>query len=129
MLKEFFDHHEKWGHGWRKQACGEMLVKGMEGTRTVAWWSGPFSEPSHWIAAGQVLGRSWLTLASHGVQMHPFGSIITNPLAHAKLEERLGRPAGADPLWLLARIGRSAVPPRSYRLNERDIFISEGRRS
>lgn len=129
LLQAFFDKHEKWGSGWRKQVCGEMLVKGMAGTRTIAWWSGPFSEPAHWIAAGQVLGRSWLTLASQGVHMHPFGSIITNPSAHANLVERVGRPRDANELWLLARMGRSAAPPRSYRMDERDIFINAGRSS
>ena len=39
LLKAFFDDHKKWGHGWRASICGKMLVRGMHGTRTVAWWS------------------------------------------------------------------------------------------
>jgi len=123
LLKAFFDEHEKWGRGWRASVCGKMLVEGMRGTRTVAWWSGPFAEPAHWIQAGIVLGRSWLEMANRGVQMHPFGSVITNPKAHARLVAKLGRAEGDHPLWLLARLGRSDVPPRSYRVDEPAIFI------
>ena len=124
LLKVFFDEHEKWGRGWRASLCGKMLVAGMHGTRTVAWWSGPFSEPAHWIQAGRVLGRSWLVLASRGIQMHPFGSIITNPTAHARLVDKLGKSADANPLWLLVRMGRSDVPPRAFRLDEPSIFVN-----
>lgn len=126
LLKAFFDEHEKWGRGWRAALCGKMLVAGMHGTRTVAWWSGPFTEPAHWIQAGRVLGRSWLELASRGIQMHPFGSIITNPTAHARLVDKLGKSADANPLWLLVRMGRSDVPPRAYRLDEPSIFVNGG---
>lgn len=125
LLKAFFDEHEKWGKGWRASICGKMLVEGMHGTRSIAWWSGPFAEPSDWIQAGRVLGRSWLELAHRGIQMHPFGSVITNPSAHARLVHKLKRPAGANPLWLLVRLGRSDVPPRSYRIDERSIFLNE----
>ena len=126
LLKAFFDDHEKWGKGWRASICGKMLIRGMHGTRTVAWWSGPFSTPADWRAAGVVLGQSWLALARQGIHMHPLGSIITNPAAHAKLVGKLALPAGADPLWLIVRLGRSDTPPRSYRLDERSIFVGDG---
>jgi hypothetical protein len=57
--------------------------------------------------------------------MHPFGSVITNPVAYTRLVRKLSRGSGSDPIWLLARIGRSDAPPRSYRLDERSIFLSE----
>jgi hypothetical protein len=123
LLKAFFDEHRKWGHGWRARMCGNMLVRGMSGTRTVAWWSGPFAGPTDWINAGVLLGRSWLELTRRGVQMHPFGSVITNPEAHAKLVTRVGAPAADEQLWLLVRMGRSDVPPRSYRVDEGSIFL------
>jgi hypothetical protein len=125
LLKAFFDEHEKWGKGWRAEACGKMLVEGMHGTRTAGWWSGPFEEPADWIQAGRALGRSWLELAGRGIHMHPFGSVITNPVAYTRLVRKLSRGSGSDPIWLLARIGRSDAPPRSYRLDERSIFLSE----
>jgi hypothetical protein len=125
LLKAFFDEHEKWGRGWRARMCGSMLVRGMSGTRTVAWWSGPFAGPTDWINAGAMLGRAWLHLTARGIQMHPFGSIITNTEAHAKLTAKVGAPPGRDQLWLLVRLGRSAVPPRSYRLDEHSIFLDD----
>lgn len=128
LLKAFFDEHEKWGHGWRAHMCGKMLVRGMSGTRTVAWWSGPFSGPEDWINAGTLLGRSWLELTRRGVQMHPFGSVITNPDAHAKLVSRVGAAANDEQLWLVVRLGRSDVPPRSYRVDERAIFLDNDAR-
>lgn len=126
LLKAFFDDHKKWGKGWRAEACGKMLVEGMHGSRTVGWWSGPFGEPRDWIQAGHALGRSWLELAGAGIHMHPFGSVITNPSAHTRLVKKLSRPTSSEPIWLLARIGRSDVPPRSYRLDERSIFLDAG---
>jgi hypothetical protein len=126
MLRDFFDDHESWGKGWRAALLGRLLVNGMRGTRTVAWWSGPFAEPEDWIRSAHVLGRSWLELTRRRIHLHPFGSIITNPQAHAHLEERLGSPQRPNRHWLIARLGRSDVPPRSYRVEEPAIFLAEG---
>jgi hypothetical protein len=46
--------------------------------------------------------------------LQPFGSVITNPTAHARLDERIER--ADDPVWLLLRLGYSAEPPASARL-------------
>jgi nitroreductase len=125
LLRAFFDEHEKWARGWRADLCGRLLLRGMRGTRTVGWWSGPFEKPDDWVSAGRVLGRSWLELTRLGIQLHPFGSIITNPRAYARLTERLTAPSGNDRIWMLFRVGRSDVPPRSYRLDEPKIFLSD----
>jgi hypothetical protein len=123
LLQAFFDDHRKWGRGWRAKVCGDLLVRGMNGTRTVAWISGPFSTPRDWIAAGTLLGRMWLVLADRGVQMHPFGSVITNPEAHKTLVADVQHDVADHPLWFLCRLGRSAAPPRSYRVDSRSIFL------
>jgi hypothetical protein len=125
LLEAFFDQHEKWGRGWRARASGEMLMNGMHGTRTVAWWSGPFETPADWIATGRVLGRSWLELTRVGVGLHPFGSTITNPTAHERLRDRLGMTEGDSRLWLLARLGRSHMPPRSLRIPPEAVLLSD----
>ena len=125
ILRGFFEDHAKWGRGWRANLCGRMLVHSMKGTSTVAWWSGPFTTPADWISAGRVLGSSWLELTRRGVQMHPFGSIITNPRAHAQLRDKVGAPEGSKQLWLMARLGRSATPPRSYRVPEPAVFLDD----
>ena len=124
VLKDFFDAHSTWGKGWRADLCGKLLVRGMRGTRTVAWFSGPFDRPDDWIRAGVLMSRSWLELTKRGIGLHPFGSIITNTAAHARLREKLGPQRGADQLWMLIRLGRSDAPPRSYRLDEHAIFIT-----
>jgi hypothetical protein len=124
LLKAFFDEHEKWGRGWRAKICGRMLVQGMNGTRTVGWWSGPLETPADWIRAGSLLGRSWLALSERGINMHPFGSVITNPEAYAKLCEKLKPDTTDGPLWLAVRLGRSAAPPRSYRLSAHNILVT-----
>lgn len=123
LLRAFFDDHKKWGHGWRAGLTGRMLVEGMRGTRTVAWWSGPFDTPSEWRAAGRVLGRSWLELTRRGLQLHPFGSVVTNASAHAQWQARVHSGNGGRQLWLLARVGRSETPPRSYRTPTSDVFL------
>jgi hypothetical protein len=101
-----------------------MLVRGMRGTRTVVWWAGPFATPADWRAAGRALGAQWLVLTRHGIGMHPFGSVITNPTAYAALTKQLAHTSGDAPLWLLARLGRSGTPPRSLRLDAPTLFLS-----
>jgi hypothetical protein len=127
LLKSFFDEHQKYVRGWRRDFCGKMLVKGMAGTRTLVWWSGPMETPEDWIRSGVIVHRSWLELARNGIQMHPFGSIITNPKAHERLIEKLGasEEGPGRKMWLLARVGRSAEPPRSYRLEESAVFLDD----
>ncbi|MCC6317217.1 MAG: hypothetical protein IT361_05940 [Gemmatimonadaceae bacterium] len=124
LMRAFFDDHARWGRGWRARMSGQMLVNGMHGTRTIAWWQGPFATPADWIAAGRVMGRSWLELTRRGVQLHPFGSVITNARAHAQLRARLAADEGANTIWLLARVGRSATAPRSHRIPQADILVT-----
>ncbi len=123
LLRDFFDKHDKWGSGWRRNMCGRMLVKNMHGTCTVAWWRGPFATPADWQRCGTAFARSWLELTRRGLSLHPFGSVITNPQAHALLVKKLGIEEEPGKVWLLARVGRSVEAPRSYRLDSRDIFI------
>ena len=125
LLKSFFDEHEKYRSGWRRNFCGRMLVKGMKGTRTVSWWSGPVDTPEDWAKTGHMLARSWLELTRLGIHLHPFGSIITNPKAYARLKDKLGGKVPAGRIWLLTRMGRSETPPRSYRVEEPAIFMDE----
>lgn len=125
LFKSFFDEHQKYMGGWRRALSGKLLMYGMRGTRTVAWWSGPFDGPDDWIRCGRVLGQSWLELSRRGIHMHPFGSVITNPSAYARFVDRIGNQPRPGRAWLLVRLGRSDLPPRSYRLDEPAIFIDE----
>jgi nitroreductase len=94
------------------------------GTRTVAWLKAPFSSVDDWFRAGRMLARLWLTLTEHGAQLHPFGSIITNGRAHARLRERLDVDERDGELWLIMRLGYSEQPPRSHRLEVEDLVVA-----
>jgi hypothetical protein len=94
------------------------------GTRTIGWFQGPFGGHAESIEAGRLLARLWLTLTRHGVQLHPFGSIITNPRASARLHERIAVSDGEAPLWLIVRLGYSAEPPRSHRLRTDELLVA-----
>jgi hypothetical protein len=86
----------------------------MRGTATVGWIAGPWGTSEEWYRAGRMLLRFWLALTGHRLDLQPFGSVITNPTAHARLDERLGNET--EEVWLLLRIGYSAEPPPSARL-------------
>lgn len=126
LLQSLFDQHQRWVRGWRRRIGGNLLVKSMHGTRTVAWWSGPFAEPADWIACGTLLARVWLETTRRGLSLHPFGSVITNPLAHSRFRERLIPAGEPGHIWMLVRIGYSALPPASYRLDGERLLMGSG---
>ena len=100
-----------------KQLIRRRYLRTMRGVRTVGWLTGPFWTPGDAFAAGRMLARIWLTLTAEGVYLHPFGSVITNTRARARLTERIGVDDAHGTPWLLVRLGRSEQPPRSLRLD------------
>jgi len=97
----------------------------MRGTSTVGWISGPYRTPDEWLATGHMLGRIWLKMTEHGVYLHPFGSTITNPIAHKALREKFAVDEDRSPLWMIMRLGHSSIPPRSQRLTVDNILTSD----
>jgi nitroreductase len=112
LIRAFFDHHR----AVRPVVplIRRLYLRQLAGTATVGWIAGPWSTPREWYDAGRMLLRLWLAATGRGLVLQPFGSVITNPTAHARLDERL-EPSG-DPVWLLLRLGYSAEPPESARL-------------
>jgi hypothetical protein len=106
-----------------RHAIRGLYFRTMRGTSTIAWFSGPFEQHADWLAAGRMLARGWLVLTRHGVVLHPFGSIITNLRANAALQERIGSDEAGGLNWLIARLGYSAEPPRSHRLDARALVV------
>ena len=106
-----------------RHAIRALYFRTMRGTRTIAWFTGPFDRQEDWLAAGRMLGRAWLVLTARGVYLHPFGSIITNARANAALQARIAASAPGRMTWLIARLGYSAVPPRSHRLETRELLV------
>lgn len=82
------------------------------GTQHVALIEGPFETWQDRITAGGALYALWLAMAEAGVYMHPFGSMLTNPV-HAAW---VAREFAAPKTWLILRLGYSDPPPRSPRL-------------
>lgn len=81
--------------------------------------SGPFFEPENAAPhAGRTLMRLWLHMHRLGIGIHPFGNLVTNPVAHARVTALTGR----ERIWLVFRLGRTARPPRSLRLPPEDLL-------
>lgn len=97
--------------------------RSMRGTKTVAWLSGPYGTHDEWIATGRMLARLWLTMTKHGVYLHPFGSVITNAKAHARMAEHFNDGSRKHDLWLLLRLGHSDVPPSAQRLTLEQLLV------
>jgi hypothetical protein len=100
-----------------------FYIRSMSGTRTVAWLSGGYETPEEWDRAGRMLARLWLTMTKRGVYLHPFGSVITNVPAHARMEEHFANNERKHPLWLLVRLGHSDVPPKAQRLTLDQLLV------
>ena len=127
LLQAFFDQHEKWGRGWRARMCrqdarsrderdanGCLVVRANVG-------AGGLDSRRHVPGAGVAGARA----PRHPDAGDPFGSVITNPEAYAKLVARIGASQADGPLWLLVRVGKSDAPPHSYRVDTESIFLDD----
>jgi nitroreductase len=83
--------------------------------------SGPFFEDAAAVRAGAYLMRFWLELARQKLFIHPFGNLVTNPQAKARVHELTGI---AD-VWLVFRIGYTDAPPQSYHRSLNDVLIHD----
>jgi nitroreductase len=121
LVRTFFDAPWLFRPPLVRAVARRLYLRSMRGTATVGWIKGPWRTPPEWLAAGRMLLRFWLAATAHGLYLQPFGSVITNPKAHARLAERLEVEEGDRELWLLLRIGYSAEPPRSARRSAGEI--------
>ncbi len=100
--------------------------KSMGGTATVSWISGPFETQQDWDNAGHMMARLWLTMTKHGIYLHPFGSVITNPRAHQRLVEHFENKDRKHDLWMLMRLGYGKTPPQAQRMPLANMMIPGG---
>ena len=119
LLRLFFRRHALLELPGIRQGARWLYGRTTRGTRTIAWLRGPFETFEDGLAAGRLLMRLWLTMTREGVRLHPFGSVVTNPTANARLQARIE--PGEGMLWLIMRLGRSAEPPRSHRREVDDL--------
>jgi hypothetical protein len=113
LLRLFFRRHTLLELPGIRHGARYLYGRTTTGTRTIAWLRGPFETFEDGVAAGRLLMRLWLTMTRDGVRLHPFGSVVTNATANARLQSRIE--PGDGTLWLIMRLGRSAEPPRSHR--------------
>jgi hypothetical protein len=119
LLRLFFRHHALLELPVVRPCARALYGRKTRGASTVAWLRGAFDTVEDGIAAGRVLMRLWLTMTRDGVQLHPFGSIVTNRIANGRLQQRIG--PGEGTLWLIMRLGHSAEAPRSHRRESHEL--------
>ncbi len=105
---------------WRTRGIGDAIrgiyLNTMRGVHQLGWIEGPFDSPADYIEAGRTFMRAWLELHRHGVVLHPFGTVITNPGSHALFAEAVrAREGDGRMAWMLFRFGYSKYPPLAYR--------------
>lgn len=105
---------------WRTPVLGHALkaiyLRSMRGVTQVAWLKGPFADERDYTQAGRSFFRMWLEFTRHGVYLHPFGSVITNPKSHRELISLVNEHEDGEMVWMLFRFGYSRRPSPSHRL-------------
>ena len=92
---------------------------------TVAWIQYPWTTNEDKFEFGRMLCRIWLQMANDNAYMHPFGNLITNPSAFAKMKSTLALDEeNKAPLAFAFRAGYSKEPPRSHRITTDQIILA-----
>lgn len=123
LLYLFFHHHRAFELPLVDSVVDRLYMRTMAGTRTIGLLQGPFESSEDWVRAGRMLARFWLTLTSHGVHLHPFGSIITNRDANSTMRRLLEPDLRYGTPWLVMRLGYGAEPPRSHRRRADELLV------
>jgi hypothetical protein len=85
-------------------------------TASVGWIYGPLATCGDQFQAGRILMDAWITLTEHGYYLQPYGSIITDEAARARLLREIGFDEAPDEtVWMIFRAGTSSPPPQSLR--------------
>ena len=124
MLHNFFFKHQRFTGKWKRKMAEKMLTKSMRGTANIAWITGRFENRNHWVNAGIMLQHLWLEMTKYNVYMHPLGTIVTTQPAYKEFCEKINFNETENTLWLLVRLGYSNEPPRSFRLETKDILMA-----
>ena len=83
---------------------------------SVGWIYGPLETRGDQFQAGRILMDAWLTLTEHDYYLQPYGSIITDEAARARLLQEIGvDEAPGEMVWMIFRAGMASPPPRSLR--------------
>ncbi len=83
--------------------------------------AGPFFEDAASVSAGAFLLQFWLELSRQKLGIHPFGNLVTNSQAAARLRAL----TSIDDVWLVFRIGYTDEPPQSFRRPLNEVLIHD----
>ena len=112
---------------WNVPVVSSMLkrvyMSSMRGVNQLVWLKGSFSDEREYTEAGRVMLRLWLMFTQHGLVLHPFGSVVTNPRAHRELVAAIDEEEGTDMVWMLFRLGYSRTPPVSHRRELTELVL------
>ncbi len=104
----------------------KIYLNTMRGVRQVAWLTGPFDSFDDYVRAGECFMNVWILLTEHNIYLHPYGTVITNPISHKAFVELVGETEqGGDMAWMLFRLGYSKKPPMSYRRTLNDMLLED----
>jgi len=124
-LRFAMGHRGLWDAPVIGAAVRGVYLRTMRGVSQIAWLEGPFSGPADYVQAGRVFMRVWLELTRHGVALHPFGTVITNPRSHAAFVDAAGiREEPPTMAWMLFRLGYSKPPPVAHRRPLEEMIIA-----
>jgi len=121
VLGGFLAAHRLWSTPVLGAVARAVYRRTLRGVPQVGWLTGAFATSDDHVAAGRALLRLWLVLTAHGVWLHPFGSVITNPRAHRAFADLVGEDERDGTAWMLFRLGTGPVPPRSHRRPVTDL--------
>ncbi|MFC8797942.1 hypothetical protein ACFT2C_09450 [Promicromonospora sp. NPDC057138] len=127
LLRFAMTHRGLWDAPVIGGAIRTMYLNTMRGVRQLGWLEGPFASPSDYIEAGRTFMRLWLELTAHGVRLHPFGTVITNPGSHRAFASAVAADEGGSRMaWMLFRFGYSKTPPVAHRRPATSMLIGAG---
>lgn len=124
LLRFAMGHRGLWDAPVVGGAIRAMYLNTMRGVRQLGWLEGPFERPADHVEAGRTFMRLWLELTAHGVRLHPFGTVITNPGSHEAFAREVAADEGGDRMaWMLFRFGYSKTPPVAHRRPATSMLI------
>jgi hypothetical protein len=123
LTRSVFKNHGEWTKGFRKKLLKKHYISTFKGTSTICWFGGIFNQTDDWVQCGRMLARNWLIMTDENAYIQPFGSLITNKNAYAKIIAKLTQPVNPKMTWMIFRAGYSKTPTRSYRLSTDEILI------
>lgn len=125
VLKFAMQHRGLWDAPVVGGLIRRTYLNTMRGVTQVGWLEGPFATPADYVEAGRAFMRVWLEFTLHGVFLHPFGTVITNPGSHAEFVRAAGIDESGDSMaWMLFRFGYSKVPPVAHRRAIEEMIVS-----